>query len=72
MTRPTRSPLARYALALGFQLTPGRRHWHAHHPNGGRTVLPFGSRIGSQSQRNIRASLRRAARGLQLEGVAAA
>jgi hypothetical protein len=26
MTRPTRNPLARYALALGFRLTPGRRH----------------------------------------------
>jgi len=66
MTRPTRSPLARYAIALGFQLTPGGRHWHASHPGGGRTVLPFGSRISDRSQRNIRASLRRAARGLQL------
>ena len=66
MTRPTRNPLARYALALGFRLTPGRRHWHASHPGGGRTVLPFGGRLSVRSQRNIRASLRRAARGLQL------
>jgi hypothetical protein len=70
MTRPTRNPLARYALALGFRLTPGRRHWHASHPAGGRTILLFGGRISDRSQRNIRASLRRAARALQLEEVA--
>ena len=70
MTRPTRNPLARYALALGFQLTPGRRHWHASHPSGGRAILPFGSRINSRSLRNIRANLRRAAQPLQLGEVA--
>ena len=66
MTRTPSHPLARYAVALGFRLTPGRRHWHASHPAGGRAVLPFGRKLSTRSDRNIRASLRRAARGLQL------
>lgn len=71
MSRPPLSaPLARYAFALGFHLTAGRRHWHAFHPAGGRTVLPFGRKVSTRADRNIRASLRRAASGPQLQEVA--
>jgi hypothetical protein len=59
-------PVARYAIELGFTLTPGSKHWHASHPGGGRTIIPFGRKISPRSEQNIRASLRRAARGLGL------
>jgi hypothetical protein len=56
--------LLREALALGFTLRPGSRHWLAAHPSGGRAIVPYGRRPSDRSQRNIRASLRRAARGM--------
>lgn len=56
-----KDPLLRYALALGFELSPGRRHWHARHPGGGQTIIPFGRKRHSRSERNISAALRRAA-----------
>lgn len=64
MTRPLNTPLLRYAAALGFTITPGRKHWHARHPLGGRAIVPFGRKRHPRSERNIAASLRRAARGL--------
>lgn len=63
-------PLVRYAMGLGFTLTPGGRHWLAIHPGGGRTILPFGRKRSPRSEQNIRASLRRAARPLGLKGEA--
>jgi hypothetical protein len=60
----SKDPCLRYALALGYQLTPGRKHWHAHHPNGGRTIIPFGRKRSTRSERNILASLARACRPL--------
>lgn len=63
MTNPLfrKDPCLKYAIELGFQLTPGRKHWHARHPDGGRTIVPFGRKRSSRSERNIYASLRRAA-----------
>lgn len=63
MTNPLfrKDPCLKYAIELGFQLTPGRKHWHARHPNGGRTIVPFGRKRSARSERNIHASLRRAA-----------
>ena len=63
------TPLTRYAQALGFTLTAGRKHWHATHPEGGRAVVPFGRKVSVRSFRNVQASLRRASRP-QLMGVA--
>lgn len=56
-----RDPMLRYAIALGFELKPGKRHWHAVHPNGGMTIIPFGRKRPPRAERNIQASLRRAA-----------
>ncbi|MGA1640937.1 MAG: hypothetical protein ACO4AL_11365 [Steroidobacteraceae bacterium] len=53
--------MLRYAIELGFAIRPGRKHWHALHPNGGMTIIPFGRKRHSRSERNIQASLRRAA-----------
>jgi hypothetical protein len=61
---PEPRQLLREALALGFTLRPGSRHWHASHPSGGRAIVPYGRKASDRSQRNIRASLRRAARGV--------
>jgi hypothetical protein len=36
----------------------------ASHPSGGRAIVPYGRKASDRSQRNIRASLRRAARGV--------
>jgi len=55
-----RDPLLRYAIALGFVITPGRKHWHAIHANG-RTIIPFGRKRHSRSVLNIQAALKRAA-----------
>lgn len=56
-----RDPMLRYAISLGFAIKPGRRHWHAHHPSGGMTIIPFGRKRNPRSERNIQAALRRAA-----------
>lgn len=56
----TKDPMLRYALELGFELTPGRKHWHAKHPSGGHTIIPFGRKRHPRSERNITAALRRA------------
>ena len=56
----TKDPMLRYALELGFEISPGRRHWHARHPNGGHTIIPFGRKRHPRSERNITAALRRA------------
>lgn len=56
-----KDPLLRHALELGFVITPGRSHWHARHPSGGHTIIPFGRKRPARSERNIRAALKRAA-----------
>lgn len=61
MARTPSAPLLRYAAALGFTLTGGGKHWHASHPSGGRAIVPYGRRLSVRAERNIRASLRRAA-----------
>jgi hypothetical protein len=53
--------MLRYAIELGFVIKPGRKHWHACHPNGGHTTIPFGRKRHPRSERNIQASLKRAA-----------
>lgn len=55
-----KDPCLKYAIELGFQVVPGRKHWHARHPNGGRTIVPFGRKRSARSERNIYASLKRA------------
>lgn len=62
------TPLVRYAIDLGFSVTAGSKHWHARHPDGGWTTIPFGRKCSDCSLRNIKASLRRAARGGGLGG----
>lgn len=57
-----KDPMLRLARELGFAITPGRRHWHACHPSGGRTIIPFGRKRHDRAERNITAALRRAAR----------
>jgi hypothetical protein len=57
----SRDPCLRYAVALGFSIKPGRKHWHATHPNGNHTTIPFGRKRSPRSERNILASIRRAA-----------
>ena len=61
MTCTPSAPLLRYAAALGFTLTAGGKRWHASHPSGGRSTVPYGRRLSVRTERNIRASLRRAA-----------
>lgn len=63
MTNPVfrKDPCLKYAIDLGFSIVPGRKHWHARHPNGGHTIVPFGRKRSPRSERNILASLRRAA-----------
>ena len=63
-------PLLRYARSLGFAITAGGKHWHASHPSGGHTTIPYGRKRHPRSARNIEASLRRATRGRLLQGVA--
>jgi len=55
-------PLVREALALGFTLRPGSRHWLAAHPCGGRAIVPYGRRYSSNTERRVIAKLRQAAR----------
>lgn len=52
--------MLRLAISLGFEIRPGRKHWHATHPAGGHTTIPFGRKRNSRAERNITASLRRA------------
>jgi hypothetical protein len=56
-----KDPMLRHAIALGFSIKPGRKHWHATHPSGGHTTIPFGRKRHPRSERNIQAALRRAA-----------
>lgn len=51
--------LARLAVSLGYTLKPGSKHWHAHHPSGGYTIIPFGSKSSFRSQRNIESRIRK-------------
>lgn len=51
--------LLRLAISLGYTITPGRKHWHASHPNGGSTIIPFGRKRSSRSHRNIESRIRR-------------
>lgn len=62
---PRRDPLLRYARELGFQITPGSRHWHCSHPSGGFAIVGFGRNRSWRREQNSRAALRRAARGSQ-------
>lgn len=55
-----KDPMLRYALELGFTIKPGRRHWHATHPNGGHTIISFGRKRHPRSERNTMAALKRA------------
>lgn len=55
-----KDPCLKYAIDLGFSITPGRKHWHARHPSGGHTIVPFGRKRSPRSERNILASIRRA------------
>jgi hypothetical protein len=57
----SKDPCLRYAIALGFSISPGRKHWHAAHPNGNHTIIPFGRKRSPRAERNILASIRRAA-----------
>lgn len=51
--------LIREAEELGWEVVPGSKHWKLHHRAAGlRTILPYGSKISSRSERNIRARLR--------------
>ena len=63
----TTSQLLRYAQSLGFAITAGGKHWHATHPAGGHTTIPFGRKVHPRSTRNIEAALRRASRDLLQE-----
>lgn len=51
--------MLRLAISLGFSIKPGRRHWHATHPNGGHAIIPFGRKRNPRAERNITASIRR-------------
>lgn len=53
--------MLRLAISLGFSISPGRKHWHATHPLGGHTIIPFGRKRNPRAVRNIAASLKRAA-----------
>lgn len=53
--------MLKLAIALGFEIKPGRRHWHATHPGGGYAIISFGRKRSPRAERNITASLRRAA-----------
>lgn len=57
----SKDPMLRYAISLAFSIKPGRKHWHASHPNGNQAIIPFGRKRSRRSERNIQASLRRAA-----------
>lgn len=56
-----KDPCLRLAIELGFSIKPGRKHWHASHPQGGHVPIPFGRKRSPRSERNILASIRRAA-----------
>lgn len=51
--------LLRLAINLGYTIKPGRKHWHATHPSGGTTIIPFGRKRSPRSQRNIESRIRR-------------
>lgn len=51
--------LLRLALDLGYTIKPGRKHWHASHPNGGSTIIPFGRKRSVRSHRNIESRIRK-------------
>lgn len=54
--------MLRLATELGWQVRPGRRHWHLTHPvTGSTTILPFGRKRSVRSTRNIQSHLRRGA-----------
>lgn len=53
--------MLKYAISLGFEIRPGRKHWHATHPNGGHAIISFGRKRKPRAVRNIQASLKRAA-----------
>jgi len=58
-----RDPALRLALELGFEIRPGRSHWILFHPGTGQQAIAcFGRKRSPRSQRNIEASIRRAAR----------
>lgn len=54
-----KDPMLSLATDLGFEIRPGRKHWIAIHTNG-RTIIPFGRKRHSRSERNIKAALYRA------------
>ena len=66
MANRMKSPLLRYAAAFGFTVIPRSRHWLALHPEGGRALIPFGTKLSVCNERNYRASLRRAAKALEV------
>lgn len=51
--------LIRLAIQLGYIITPGRKHWHATHPDGGYTIIPFGRKRSVRSHRNIESRIRK-------------
>ena len=63
----TRNEFYRLAKALGYQLSPGTKHWRARHPvSGGCAIVPYGRKFSPRDERNIRANLRRNARSTYL------
>ena len=56
-------PMLRLARDLGYDIKPGRRHWHlTHSTTGSVTILPFGRKRSTRSVRNITANLKRGAK----------
>lgn len=56
-------PMLRLARDLGYEIAPGRRHWHlTHSDTGSVTILPFGRKRSSRAVRNITANLKRGAK----------
>lgn len=51
--------LLRLAIDLGYSIKPGRKHWHATHPSGGYTIIPFGRKRSKRATRNIESRIRK-------------
>jgi hypothetical protein len=51
------------ALNLGYEVHPGRRHWHAIHSlTGSMVILSFGTKASFRTHRNILSRLKQGAR----------
>ena len=60
--RNPRNRFVRYAEQCGFdRFEHGSKHIKAYHPDGGWTIIPYGSKQSDASERNIRARIKRTA-----------